>query len=85
MSIHTHLGLTLESYQTHYFKRYINWCESVSINLFEFQKVVANAQVNKWYNTEFAKCETEFLNIIKEYPCSTIESKKQCYDCTSSN
>jgi hypothetical protein len=79
-NIHTHLGLTLENYETQYFERYINWCESVVLTLLEYQKVLANAQINKWYNTEFQKCENEFLQIIKEYPSSNIENKKQCYD-----
>lgn len=79
-NVHTHLGLTIKDYETQYFERYSNWCESVVLTLLEYQKVLANSQVNKWYNTEFQKCEYEFLQIIKEYPSSNIESKKQCYD-----
>ncbi|WP_395060059.1 hypothetical protein [Flavobacterium sp.] len=79
-SIHEHLGLTLEGYETQYFERYSNWCESIVLTLLEYQKVLANSKVNKWYNTEFEKCETEFLHLIKEYPKTSIESKKQCYD-----
>lgn len=79
-NIHIHLGLTLENYETQYFERYSNWCESVSITLLEYQKVLANSTVNKWYNTEFQKCEAEFLHLIKDYPNTSIESKKQCYD-----
>ena len=79
-NIHEHLGLTEKGYYEQYFERYSNWCESVSLTLLEYQKILANSQVDKWYNTQFSKCENEFLQIIKEYPNSTIESKKQCYD-----
>jgi hypothetical protein len=79
-NIHEHLGLTFKEYDTQYFERYSNWCESVVLTLLEYQKVLANSQISKWYNREFEKCEQEFLTIINDYPNATTESKKQCYD-----
>lgn len=62
------LKITVEDYEKMYFGAYWRWCESVTITSAQTQMVLANTAVNKYYNTEFAKCENEFLTLIKDYP-----------------
>lgn len=76
--------MTPEEYELLIFGAYARWCESITINAREFQKVLANAAVNRWYLTEYAKCEAEFTLLTKRYEGSiTTEDFKRCYsDCT---
>lgn len=78
------LQMTSEDYENMIFGAYARWCESVTINPREFQKVIANSAVNKWYLTEYAKCEKEFNHLTDRYGNSiTTEDFKRCYsDCT---
>jgi hypothetical protein len=62
------LNKTEQEYEVMYFGAYWRWCESVTITSAQTQMVLANTAVNKYYNTEFAKCENEFLTLIKDYP-----------------
>jgi len=43
------------------------WVESVTITSREFQQVVANASVNKWFIRELAKEEIEFRLLSSNY------------------
>lgn len=78
------LKMTSEEYELLIFGAYARWCESVTINPREFQKVIANSAVNKWYLMEYAKCEKEFNSLTDRYGNSiTTEDFKRCYnDCT---
>ena len=78
------LQMTAEDYENMIFGGYARWCESVTINAREFQKVIANSAINKWYLMEYAKCEKEFNNLTDRYGNSiTTEDFKRCYnDCT---
>jgi hypothetical protein len=46
---------------------WIYWVESVTITSREFQQVLANAPVNKWFLMELAKEETEFRFLSSSY------------------
>jgi hypothetical protein len=61
------LKLTTEEYEAICFDAYFRWCQSVSITEGEFQMVLANASVNRYYNMEYAKCEAEFLQVVANY------------------
>ncbi len=77
------LAITAEDYFDMYFGSYWRWCESVSINDAQTQMVLANALVNKYYNMEYAKCEKEFLYLLKDYPNTSPEDARKIYnDCT---
>ena len=80
------LQMTAEDYENMIFGAYASWCESVTINAREFQKVLANSAVNKWYLMEYAKCEKEFNLLTDRYEGSVTVSAddlKICYiDCT---
>ena len=73
------LAITTEQYDAMYFGAYWRWCESVSINENQVQSVLANASVNKYYNTEFAKLENEFLLLAAIYPNATPDEMQHLY------
>lgn len=80
------LGMTAEQYETLVFTNFMQWCESVSINDREFQKILANSAIAKWFAIEYAKCEAEFYGLTKRYYESKMVSTddlRVCYnDCT---
>ena len=78
------LQMTAEDYENMIFGGYARWCESVTINAREFQKVIANSSINKWYLMEYAKCEKEFNTLTDRYGNSiTPADFQRCYaDCT---
>lgn len=85
-TINQKLKMTPEQYEDLIFGCYAHWCESVTINDRELQKVLANSGINKWFMTEYAKCEAEFLQLTTRYEeCDTITVTdfKKCYNqCT---
>ena len=85
-TINQKLKMSTEEYENLFFGAYARWCESVTINNQDFQKVLANAGINKWYRTEYAKCEAEFLQLTHNYQESdtiTVTDFKTCYNnCT---
>ncbi len=86
MTINKKLQLTHQEYEDLFFDTYQRWCESVTVTAREFQKVLANATINRWYRIEFAKCEAEFEHLTSRYEGSdtiTVVDLKKCYDtCT---
>jgi len=85
-TINQKLKMTPEEYEDFIFGAYAKWCESVTINTHEFQKVLANSSINKWFMMEYSKCEKEFEQLTKRYEENeTIitEDFKRCYSqCT---
>ena len=51
-----------------YLDLYMRWCESVTVNEQQLQMVLANASVNKYFNFEYAKCITKFIDHMSNYP-----------------
>ena len=64
------LQMTAEDYENMIFGSYARWCESVTINMRDFQAVLSNAAVNAWFLMELTKCETEFHQITDCYVSS---------------
>ncbi len=78
------LQLTTEEHEALLFGAYARWCESVTINARQFQQVLANSAINKWYLMEYEKCEKEFNSLTDRYGNSiTKEDFERCYNnCT---
>lgn len=85
-AINQKLGMSTEQYEAMMFDAYARWCESVTINDLEFQKVLANAAISNWYMVEYAKCERQFQVKTTRYKISltvTLLDMRTCYnDCT---
>ena len=85
-TINQKLKMTPEEYELLIFGAYARWCESVTINIHEFQKVLANAAISKWFMIEYGKCETDFEQLTERYEDNDTviaEDFKRCYaECT---
>ena len=81
-----YLEISVEQYEHMYTGTYMRWCESLCTSPKEFQNVLANASVNKFYNTELAKAEAEFVKLFSRYensPTVSAKDAKNLYcDCT---
>lgn len=76
------MKMSTEEYELLIFGAYARWCESVTTNLHEFQKVLASSAVNKWFMMEYAKCEKDFEQMTARYTDSDsiiAEDYKRCY------
>lgn len=75
------LAISPEEYEYIIWKLYNNWCESVSTNNKEYQQVLANSSINKWFLIELSKFEAEFLETIRFYSDSnvTAEDFQRCH------
>lgn len=85
-TINQKLKMSTEEYELLIFGAYARWCESVTINTHEFQKVLANSSINKWFITEYDKCEKDFEQLTARYQDNDAiiaEDFKRCYaECT---
>lgn len=78
------LNITPEQHESLIWDFYQNWCESVSITMIEFQQILANAAINRWFLLELQKCEVEFHKLTDRYVDSNVTAKdmERCYkDC----
>ena len=79
------LGFDEVQYEYMYGNAYLRWAESCSVSQQNLQSILANASVNKWYNAEYHKCETKFLDFVKNYKNQTQKDILLLYnDCTFS-
>lgn len=80
------LGITIEEFELERFNAYWKWCEKLTVNIRDTQKILAYPPLSRYYNAEIAKCEKEFLSRIKNYRDSitvTKRDRKKLYDqCT---
>ncbi|MPT33787.1 MAG: hypothetical protein E2604_01545 [Flavobacterium sp.] len=62
------LNITPEQYESIVSDIYLAWCTEFAITSHnDLQKIVANRPVCNYFNTEFSKCEKEFLTIMQSY------------------
>ncbi|QYS86332.1 hypothetical protein JJC03_15640 [Flavobacterium oreochromis] len=67
-AILVNLNITQEQYEFEVLDIFLRWSMDFATNYEnDLQKIVQNAPVFNYFKTEFAKCEREFLNIMKEY------------------
>lgn len=85
-TINKKLKMSADEYEEMIFGAYARWCETVTTNAHEFQKVLANSAVNKWFLMEYAKCEKDFEQLTDRYEeCETITAndfKRSYAECT---
>lgn len=75
------LAMTGFDYEMMIFSFYARWCESNSGNTRQYQQIVANAAINKWFLHELNKCEEEFHKITDRYVGSVTSYDMQvCYN-----
>lgn len=81
------LAITPEQYESIIWDLYNKWCQSVSITQREYQQVLANSAINKWFLVELSKRETEFHKLTDRYVNTNVTTAdfSNCYrDCVNS-
>ena len=77
--------MTENDYEMMVFSFYGRWCESVTGNTRQYQAVLANSAINKWFLIELEKCEKEFHQMTDRYVGGNVTplDLKKCYnECT---
>jgi hypothetical protein len=80
------LQMQPDQYENMRFGVWARWCESVTTNEQEWQMVLANSKINRWFEIEYAKCETEFVRLINRYEGSAsvkVDDVRRCYNETT--
>lgn len=65
-----------DNYENFVLDFFIYWCENSSTNAREFQQILANSGINKWFLIELEKLENEFEHIARQYPQFHNEAKE---------
>ena len=73
------LNQSPEHYELKTFELWFKWCQSVTGKQNEFQMVLCNTGINKWFHAELVKQEAEFLERVKNYPNATLQDLHQQY------
>jgi hypothetical protein len=85
-SINEILGITTAEFEMDRFNAFFKWCEKLTTNIRDTQKVLTYPPLSRYYNAEIAKCEEEFRSRIKNYQDSktvTVKDRKRLYErCT---
>lgn len=71
------LNITLSQYEDLRLRMWLNWCESKSISPNEWQLMMANAPLNRWFNDQVEKKEDEFMRDNYFSHCSDAEMQKR--------
>ena len=82
--INQKLGITPQQYEHMVWNLYSQWCQSVSITTHEYQQVLANSSVNRWFSMELTKCEKKFQILTFCYTntnVTTVEFTNCFCDC----
>lgn len=85
-TIYEILGISADEFEIDYFNAYLKWCEKISANIRDAQKLISYPPLFSYYNTEIAKCEKEFRSRMKNYQenklIKTIDRKRLYEHCT---
>lgn len=80
------LNMTEAEYEDMIFNFYFRWCQDVTATERDFQAVLANSSINKWFLIELSKLEAKFQENTRRYEDSeTVITRdyQVCYnDCT---
>lgn len=67
MKTHEILGITQEQYEDKVFKHWFKYCELHSADTAEFQSLLANAALNRWWLKNLKMLEVEFCAEAEPY------------------
>lgn len=76
------LQWSTQEYEDRLFQTIYNWCQQHGKYPSIIQRLLANAQVNKWFLNEYHKCELEFLKIAEVVPNKTDALQNHYKSCT---
>lgn len=58
---------------------YLIWAKTVTENMREYQQVIANSAVSKWFVTQIAKHKDEYELLIQNYTTASITDRTELY------
>lgn len=67
MKTHEIIGISIEAYEDKVFKHWFKYCELHSVNTEEFQSLLANTALNKWWLQNLEMLENEFKAEAQPY------------------
>ncbi|HLS12193.1 MAG TPA: hypothetical protein VK050_08525 [Flavobacteriaceae bacterium] len=75
MMIVSFLKTTEAQYENLRLELWLRWCEAKSMSTREWQQLMANGILNRWFNTELTKIEWQFMHDLEPYQrqCSPQE------------
>ena len=83
--IHELLYLSEELYNELYTEKYMRWCLNKSLNdNTDFQKLLANSSISKWYNHEFSKVEQKYITAMSPlFGSVSFKTSRQMFESIS--
>ncbi len=78
-----YLQWSTAEYEARVFQSILNWCELHGKQASIIQQLLANAEINKWFLQEYAKCEEQFLKINETLPNNVNQMREHYKVCTS--
>lgn len=65
--IHEYLGVSEEYYQNMKLQLFLNWAEGYSGKCTDWQGIIANSAISRWFNLELSVLEKDFIEQVKAY------------------
>lgn len=81
--IQDYLQWSSEEYEDRLLLSIMKWCQHYSQYPSVMQQLLANAQVNKWFMSEYHKCELQFLKIVNVIPPQPDQLQAHYKACTA--
>lgn len=78
--VRQYLQMDAFEYDMMLFGMWMRWVENATMTEAEFQKVLANPAVNKWYITKLGEIENQFLTMASKYPDAGKDRCRQNYN-----
>lgn len=67
MMVVSFLKITEAQYENLRLEIWLRWCEAKSMSTREWQQLMANSTLNRWFNTELVKREWQFMHDVAFY------------------
>jgi hypothetical protein len=77
-----YLMISSEEYDQMIFTTFWNWCDKWATSGSVFQKLVANAALNRWFLQQYNILEEDFIDLIEFYPKKLNNAKFNYHNCT---
>ena len=74
-----YLQWSSEQYEGRYFQSFWTWCQNYGQYPSVIQQLLANRQVNAWFNYEFGKLEHNFIKIYEACPNASVQVLENHY------
>lgn len=84
-AIHEYLGITQQQHEDQILQMYLSWAESQIVKGTDWQNIIANKGIAKWFTSEVRELEKDFIEEVESYDHSRTVTKldyqKMYHDC----